>query len=234
MRVLLAISVVVISCAGCSKEAPGHTSRARPQVVDPAEAPTIVVHPNSKDMVFRFFPQGQRTADLATRIDKVPVSARDLVIVVPDVEVPAGLVYVADLRKPGADGAFPYKVLDAAEFDRTLVEARGEEPPKIATASTAAAKPKSQPVAGGKNEIILYSTSWCGVCKQAARWMRNKGLPFVEKDIEKQPGARDEMVRNAKAAGMSKSQLNGVPIIYVNGKMLPGFDPRAITNLLKS
>ncbi len=233
MRVLLALISICTAALGCSKQPPKAAAHERVAAAQPEDAPTIRVHPESKDLVYRFFPAGSRQADLATRIDKVPSSARDVVIVVPDVEVPAGLVYVADLREAGPDGSYPYKVVLSADLDRTLDQTRGDPPKSEPTAAAAApAKPAAAPKAG--DEIILYSTSWCGVCKQAARWLRNKGLPFVEKDIEKERGAREEMVQKATAAGVPKSRLNGVPIIYVNGKVLTGFDPRAIENLLKS
>jgi len=79
------------------------------------------------------------------------------------------------------------------------------------------------------SDVIIYGASWCGACKQAARFLSQKGVPFVEKDIEKEPGARSEMLSKAKAQGVS---TNGIPVIDVHGKLLPGFDPRAVERLL--
>ena len=32
--------------------------------------------------------------------------------------------------------------------------------------------------------VILYRTEYCGYCKQAASYMQQKSIPFIEKDIE--------------------------------------------------
>ena len=78
----------------------------------------------------------------------------------------------------------------------------------------------------------MFSASWCGVCKQAARWFNNKGIPFTEKDVEKTPGARQEMQQLAQKAGIPASQLSGVPVISVKGKIVQGFNPQTIERLL--
>lgn len=62
--------------------------------------------------------------------------------------------------------------------------------------------------------VVMYSTSWCGYCKKAARHFRKNSIPFKEYDIEK----------NKKAAKAYK-KLNGrgVPVILVGKKRMNGF-----------
>ena len=70
-------------------------------------------------------------------------------------------------------------------------------------------------------DITLDSTSWCGYCKKARGWFQAAGLPFVEKDIERDEGARQEY----QAAGKGYS---GVPLIVVDGQPLRGFSRPAV------
>jgi glutaredoxin len=87
-----------------------------------------------------------------------------------------------------------------------------------------------QPAGLAKSEdVIIYGASWCGACKQAARYFSQKGVPFVEKDIEKEPAARGEMLSKAKAQGVSTA---GIPVIDVRGTLLGGFDPNKVERLL--
>jgi arsenate reductase-like glutaredoxin family protein len=193
--------------------------------------PEIRVHPDEPGAVYRWFAPGERTPQTAASIAKVPGESKDLVLVVPaHVEVPAGRVVVADLRKANADGSFPYKWVETRDLDRQL-EARAPAPVSAAPqAERAKQPPRVAPAPAQK--VILFSASWCGVCRQARRWLRNKGIPFVERDIEKDKGARREMAELARKAGVSPDQLSGVPVIWVKGKIVQGFNPRTIQNLL--
>ena len=229
------ISLLLCVAAGCHR-AETHASPAA-AAPDPAAAPPIRVHPDVKGAVYRYFPAGERAPKTATAIDKVPQGSRDLVLVVPaDVDTPAGLVYVADLRTPAGDGSYPYKVVATADLDRTLDETRKSKAlsttpaaPAARAAPTAPTAPSATPTATtGEGDVVLFSASWCGKCKQAARFMNNKGIRFVEKDIEKDPGAQEEMMQKADAAGFPRGQLTGVPVIWIKGHIIMGFDPGAI------
>lgn len=70
-------------------------------------------------------------------------------------------------------------------------------------------------------EITMYSTSWCGYCSKARRWFRDRGWPFVEKNIEQDEAA-------ARAYREVAGRGGGVPVIVVNGEVLRGFSPQQI------
>lgn len=91
-------------------------------------------------------------------------------------------------------------------------------------------RPPSPPPAVAKTAgpVILYSTAWCGYCKAAARWFRSRKIDFVEKDIEKDSGAADELRAKLRAA---KRSGGGVPWIDVGGQLIQGFDRRALEEL---
>jgi len=77
----------------------------------------------------------------------------------------------------------------------------------------------------GSAKVVLYSTSWCGYCKKAREYFTRKGIPFVEKDIEKDQAAARELADKAMRAGVAPQ---GVPVIDVKGKLIMGFNVPAI------
>ena len=79
-----------------------------------------------------------------------------------------------------------------------------------------------------KEKTIVYSTNWCTYCKQAKTYLKNKGVEFVEKNIEEDDSAREELLE--KTGGV----FLGVPIIEINGELLQGFDSNQIDLALKS
>lgn len=71
-------------------------------------------------------------------------------------------------------------------------------------------------------KVVMYSASWCGVCQQAKRFFKERGIAFKERDIEKNRMARTEFDR-----------LNGrgVPLILVGGKRMNGFSAQSFMKL---
>lgn len=127
-------------------------------------------------------------------------------------------MYVADLRATGKDGRYAVRKVARESFETAMV-------------ATVAAEKTEKAAAGGSSDVIVYGASWCGACKQAAQYFRQKGVPFTEKDIEKEPEARTEMMSKAKAQGVS---TGGIPVIDVKGTLLPGFNQMRIEQLLAS
>lgn len=67
---------------------------------------------------------------------------------------------------------------------------------------------------GVNNKIVMYSATWCGVCKQARHYFQNKGIPFQEYDVEKSIKGRKDFRRLGG---------KGVPIILIGNKRMDGF-----------
>ena len=68
----------------------------------------------------------------------------------------------------------------------------------------------------GNKQVVLYSTTWCGYCKQARQYFRSNSIPFTEYDVENSRKGR----RDYRALGGSS-----VPIILVGNRRLNGFSP---------
>lgn len=79
-------------------------------------------------------------------------------------------------------------------------------------------------------KVFVYSTSWCGFCKKAMAYLREREIPFEEKDIERSARTAAELKAKNKAAGITSG---GVPIIDVHGNMIVGFDKSRLDELLE-
>jgi glutaredoxin 3 len=76
-----------------------------------------------------------------------------------------------------------------------------------------------------KQNVIVYSASWCAFCHAAMGYLDKLGVKYVEEDVEKDAAA-------AKAA-IEKSGQMGVPVIDVDGKIILGFDKQKLDLALK-
>src|SRR6476469_1287340 len=77
--------------------------------------------------------------------------------------------------------------------------------------------------------VIIYGASWCGPCHQAAAYLKKKGVAFVEHDIEQDSSSQHEMQAKLAKAGM---RGGSIPVLDVRGKILVGFDARAVDQAL--
>lgn len=79
-----------------------------------------------------------------------------------------------------------------------------------------------------KDEVIIYSTSWCGYCKMTAKYLHDKGVAFVEKDIEADPKAHAELMKKID------NNFRGVPVTDVKGTLVLGFDRAGLDHALEA
>jgi mycoredoxin len=48
-----------------------------------------------------------------------------------------------------------------------------------------------EPPAQSAEDVIMYSTTWCGYCRQLKRQLDDQGIGFTEINIEQTPGAAE-------------------------------------------
>ena len=77
---------------------------------------------------------------------------------------------------------------------------------------------------------MIFGASWCGACRQAEAYFRERGIPFIERDIETDPAAQADMQRRRGGAGIRPT---GIPVIDVRGRVMQGFDRAAIERALR-
>jgi glutaredoxin len=152
----------------------------------------------------------------ATKRADIPEARRgnvriDSLRVAPEARLDPDHVYVADLRAAGADGQYPVRKATREWFDGQ-VDREKPAPPEVKA-----------------EEVVIYRTAWCGACKAAAGFLRQKHVAFVEKDVEKDPSAAAEMQRKASAKGLTP---RGVPVIDFRGELLLGFDQQRLSQLI--
>lgn len=197
----------------CSKNA------AAPDAGAPASPPPpIEVRAERTDLVFSYLQEDGRTFGTATEIGAVPEAARRAVVVTdlslsPERRQAGRYVYLADLRAARADGTYPVALASRYGFETG--------------SSTVAGGVRARGEAG----VIIYSASWCGVCKTAKRALDGWGVAYVEKDIEASRAAATELAEKAAAAGF---RPGGVPVIDVSGSILQGFDERSLRAALQA
>lgn len=214
------LSTVALLAGACKQqEAP---EQAEPVAVP--SAPPVTDAPGP--YVLRYFSAASGELTAVRTPAEVPEGARAQVIVSPEDPNAAGpWLFVADLTKKKGDR------YDVQAVDRAALEAKVARPaaPVVAPKAVAAA-----PAPGAAaDDVVIFRTSWCGYCKKTAEYLTLKHVPFVEKDLEQDPGAREDMLARAKKAGVPESRLQGVPILSVKGHIITGFDRAAIDRALQ-
>ncbi len=71
--------------------------------------------------------------------------------------------------------------------------------------------------------VIIYTSNTCPYCVLAKNYLDEKGVPYIEKNIQTDPSARKEL--------MSMGYM-GVPVLIINGEEVVGFDQAKIDELL--
>ncbi len=94
---------------------------------------------------------------------------------------------------------------------------------------------KEQPVAAYvapvvKADVIVYGTSWCGYCKKTRNWLNAHSIPFIDKDVEKDDGAAEELAQKARDQGV---RPRGVPVIDARGRLVLGFNADELEDALR-
>ncbi|MBX3272969.1 MAG: glutaredoxin family protein [Sandaracinaceae bacterium] len=80
------------------------------------------------------------------------------------------------------------------------------------------AVPAATPSARAHVGVTLYSTRWCPHCAHVRDWLRARGIPFVDRDVERDPGAA--------AAHAQLEPRRTVPVVTVEGgAVVRGFVP---------
>lgn len=70
--------------------------------------------------------------------------------------------------------------------------------------------------------VVFYRTASCGYCRKAERYMRSRGIPFVERYIERDPQARREY---------EDYGFRGVPGLVFGSERLNGYNEAKIDRL---
>ncbi|MCB9739636.1 MAG: hypothetical protein H6747_10235 [Deltaproteobacteria bacterium] len=216
-----ALLLALLGAFGCKETAPTEADAGGPQLPAPPE-----VGDEKGPFVLRYFSPTSGNLLVAKTPADVPEAARGQVLVVPDDPALRGpWIFVADLTSKAGEH-YAVQVVDRYALE---AEVRAEQ---LKKAPPAGMPGSAKADVGGGPQVILYKTAWCGYCKKAAEYLKLKGVPYVAKDIERDAGARNDMLQRAQQAGFPTSQLGGVPVLWIKGKVLTGFSREAIDRAL--
>ena len=105
----------------------------------------------------------------------------------------------------------------------TTLACAADQPPQSRLNPAKALEAKRYP------RIVAYTVSWCPHCRAAKEYLTRNNIPFINKDVEVDDKAMQELT------GTYKSQ--GVPVIVIGtGKdeiVLKGFTPASFEESLK-
>jgi glutaredoxin len=175
----------------------------------------------------------------------VPKEGRDNVrVVVTTREDGTGkLVYVANMNEVTPAGAYRVKTMTRSAWDELGASKRKARlealaPSAVLAPSDSAPNP-AQPEASGAPQkalasgitAIIYGASWCKPCHDTARYLKQRGVTVIDKDIEENEVAAAEMRQKLARAGRSGSSI---PVIDLMGQIMVGFSPMAIDQAIEA
>ncbi len=217
-------AAAVLLLLACGRERPPAPETAPGPAEEPSAAKVRATYDPRTPAVLTYAAERGRFADTHDP-SAVPEASRGLVrVTLLDGKVPPpGMVWVTNLRKPAEDGTYPLEPVPRELFEElalgqglsSAVELpEGLEPPDLG------------PPQGG---IVVYKTSWCGVCKKLEAYLRRKGVEYVAKDIEADRAAAAELKAKLDAVG---AKGGSVPVVDVGGEIVVGFDRARLERLL--
>jgi arsenate reductase-like glutaredoxin family protein len=228
---VLVLVLPLVSPAGCRKSVPA---------TPPPEQDSLPPLEVKKDGTWLFTYADDKGQFVTTdKIGAVPAGSRRLVRVIDPSKGALDRrdttnVYVLDLNELKRLGAVKARTLSRRAFE---TGALAQLPP--GESSLLADRPASfdggaepAPASGapaGPALVTVYGTSWCGACREARRYLTSRKIPFLDKDIERDPLARRELGEKAAKLGVPADR---VPILEVRGRLLIGFDQARLEALL--
>jgi glutaredoxin-like YruB-family protein len=113
-----------------------------------------------------------------------------------------------------------YTIVEATPIDE-LLEKNKIDPRRYQTKGGKPTKVQQRK----HDRVILYTTSWCGYCTRARQFLESRQVAFVEKNVERDRAALEEMLTKSGGA-------RGVPVIDVYGTVLRGFSAAQVDQAL--
>lgn len=234
----LSVLLVAALClpSACERE-PDPRGSAPPKA---KELPALVVKPDTPHLLITWVDE-HGDFHVVQKPGDVPATAREKVrIVVADKEAGTGeSVYVTNLNESAPDGSFRLQTISRAAWDELGASRRKARlealAPPSAAPSASPAPPGSGAAAGQRPaasiQAVVYGADWCQPCHDAERYLRQRGVTVVKKDVEESEAAAAEMRAKLERAGLRGASI---PVIDVMGRVLVGFSPSALDRALEA
>jgi len=72
-------------------------------------------------------------------------------------------------------------------------------------------------------DVVIFSSNTCPYCVLAKEYLEEKGISYVEKNVQTDKSAKEELMKMGHM---------GVPVLIIDGEEVVGFDKTRIDELL--
>jgi glutaredoxin len=238
---LLGVGLSSVACHKQVAPTAGDDTGATPQ---PSELPPLELKDDTPNLLLTWIDDKGDFHVVEKPMD-VPKEGRDNVrVVVTMREDGTGkLVYVANMNEVTPAGAYRVKTMTRAAWDELGASKRKARleafaPSAVPAPSDSAPGPASPEASGAPQKAlasgitaIIYGASWCKPCHDTARYLKQRGVTVIDKDIEENEVAAAEMRQKLARAGRSGSSI---PVIDLMGQIMVGFSPMAIDQAIEA
>jgi glutaredoxin len=241
VRWLLTLGVFLVGCHKQAAPTPSDDTGATPQAT---ELPPLEIKDDTANLLLTWI-DDKGDFHVVQKPTDVPKESRDNVrVVVTTREEGTGkLVYVSNMNEVTPVGAYRVKTMTRAAWDElgaskrkarlealapSAVPAPSDSAPSAAGADANGAAKK--PAASGITATI-YGASWCKPCHDTERYLKQRGVTVIHKDIEENEVAAAEMRQKLARAGRAGSSI---PVIDLMGQILVGFSPMALDQAIEA
>jgi len=126
-----------------------------------------------------------------------------------------GVVHMSDQPPPQTEKKSDVKVYQESSTPPSTKKYKGKKATRSKHKKSKARKKAEKKKLFPRARVKIYTTSWCGACKQALAFLREHGVRYSNYNVERSTSA---------AARLKELNPNGsVPVAVINGKVLVGF-----------
>ena len=234
---LALIASLILYCLfqSCTDEPEAEGEAGAPLLSEAEFVEKMKIDGGTADILYTYMNERRKyvTVDSA---DRVPDPFRNDVIVVnlrlsPEERLSHKQVVVANLNSKTPEGFFEITLEDRLNFENAQkLKRQWRLTPAKALVSPAGAPQTRPPPFRPSRDIVLYTTSWCGYCRKVREFFKKHNIAYIEKDIEKDNRAVEEL-RNKCA--MNGLDCSGVPVVDWRGVLIPGYDEASYLRMMK-
>jgi glutaredoxin len=237
---VLACGVLFVGCHKQAAPTPSDDTGAAQQA---SELPPLEIKDDTPNLLLTWI-DDKGDFHVVQKPSDVPKESRDNVrVVVTTREEGTGkLVYVSNMNEVTPTGSYRVKTMTRAAWDELGAGKRKARLEALAPSAVPAPSDSAPSASGDANgaskkapvtgiTATIYGASWCKPCHDTARYLKQRGVTVIDKDIDENEVAAAEMRQKLARAGRSGSSI---PVIDLMGQILVGFSPMALDQAIEA
>ena len=240
LGLLLASSMALAACKKPPAPAAGDETGATPES---NELPPLELKNDTANLLLTWVDE-KGDFHVVQKPTDVPKESRDQVraVLTTREDGTGKLVYVANLNEVTPTGAYRVKTMTRAAWDELGASKRKARlealaPSALPAPSDSAPSDAANAPAAPQKKLAtgivatIYGASWCKPCHDTERYLKQRGVTVIHKDIEENAVAAAEMRQKLERSGRSGSSI---PVIDLMGQILVGFNPMALDQAIEA